>query len=153
MRALRFPGHPRLCFSRPSTIQKCRLGWNSCLAPSECLRCGARQEPGAKVLPLGESDLPSESQRPIKTRGKTAFRSPRAPQPAAPGSHLASPPGPQGAWFPARSLPPRPPASDSSNIAARLLSLCSGGQARAEGRRHQRGKQLPDFRFNCWEER
>ena len=47
----------------------------------------------------GVNQAPLESQRPIKTRGKTAFRSPRPPRPAAPRSHLAGP---------ARPLPPRP---------------------------------------------
>lgn len=153
------PSHPGFVVpgpSRPSSIQKrrLRLRHNSCLAPPECLRCGPRREPRANMLPLGESGLPLESQRPIKTRGKTASPSPRAPgqllpllprrpHEAAPGvvSSLL-PPHPGHLPLTASILmPPRPPPG------ARF----GGGRERGKGT--GRREQLPDFRLNCCEER
>lgn len=105
------------------------------------------------MLPLGESGLPLSHKDQLKRGGKQPSHLPEHPSQLLPAPTSPAPRGPGGLGFQLAPSLPRPPASDSSNIAARLLSLCSGGQARAEGRRHQRGKQLPDFRFNCWEER
>lgn len=78
------------------------MSWVRLDTAARCLRkasdevCG-RSPPAARCHEVNQAPL--ESQRPIKTRGRTALRSRRAPWPAAPCSHLAGP---------TRPLPPRP---------------------------------------------